>query len=190
MPARIDRLFAVAIGTICALLAGCPKLPDGEACVTRRNALLAAFDAGTFVEVDCVTARAEGHACDDECGSAENCGNELGVGMHCTVGGGECTANGYDKAFLCILDQRPDEFPVCTKPCKYDDECGSGGFCASETPGSLAGCLPRNCATAHPGSPRPTDAGAPVDAGDDTDGGLDTDAGALTDGGTDAGIDD
>ena len=76
------------------------------------------------------------------------CGNEIGVGMTCTEGGGECNDNGFANAWLCVHDHDPTaSLNICTKPCVVDDDCGTGARCIGDPsdPDSGKGCVPTPC---------------------------------------------
>jgi hypothetical protein len=155
-----------AVSCALALLtaSGCPNTPQTDVCLARRATLGARLDAGEELQIDCNEERASA-ACVAECGAPENCGNELGVGQFCTLFGGECSHN--PKAILCtLISGDPEAPPVCTMPCKWDDDCGAGAFCAGK--GGQKGCLPRVCSPDNPGNPRPLpDAGRlGLDAGE------------------------
>ena len=75
------------------------------------------------------------------------CGNELGVGMPCTVGGGECSGNDF-RALFCSIDQVPDaDLALCTGPCLSDSDCGSASVCSGDPkdPQGPKGCIPATC---------------------------------------------
>jgi hypothetical protein len=77
------------------------------------------------------------------------CGNEVGVGMPCTRGGGECMVNGFSNAFLCTADfvDDPNELAFCTRACSVDTQCGTAARCAGDPNNASAGrgCFPRSC---------------------------------------------
>jgi len=75
------------------------------------------------------------------------CGNELGVGMTCSAGTGECGVNGLSGAIACSLDVIPEsDFNICTKGCTSDADCGSEAVCAEDPEGRGMGCIPAACA--------------------------------------------
>jgi hypothetical protein len=77
------------------------------------------------------------------------CGNSLGVGMPCTLGGGECNPNGFAARF-CTIDQVPDaELHMCTGPCLDDGDCGEEAVCQGDPddPDGPKGCVPAACAS-------------------------------------------
>ena len=79
----------------------------------------------------------------------QGCGNELGVGMPCTKGGGECNDNPPTGAILCTGDFSTTDLVFCTRPCVVDEDCGKDALCTGdpENPKSGRGCFPRSCYT-------------------------------------------
>lgn len=75
------------------------------------------------------------------------CGNELFVGQPCTEGGGECTDNGFDMAFLCTADFSETDLAFCTMTCVDDQDCGSDALCTGDpdNPAAGRGCFPASC---------------------------------------------
>ena len=68
-------------------------------------------------------------------------GNEIGIGKHCTDGGGECASG---EAGLCLADFTDGEFGnFCTSTCTDDAECGTGAACVGSS-GPKA-CIPTGC---------------------------------------------
>ena len=67
-------------------------------------------------------------------------GNSKGVGEYCTRGGGECSDN--SDAFVCVVDIRPDDQPICVMSCSTDEGCGEDARCAGETDDGPKGCVP------------------------------------------------
>lgn len=110
-----------------------------------------AADSGTSVRTD-----TGGIVCDPAMQPAPNddcipdvCGNEKGVGMTCTAGGGECNDNGFTNAFLCVHDHDPTAtLNICTRPCVVDEDCGADARCTGDPddPDSAKGCVPGPCA--------------------------------------------
>lgn len=71
------------------------------------------------------------------------CGNELGVGMPCTKGGGQCDAFSLfaGEAGICIPDFADNtRVHACSMPCSVDDDCGSGAVCATDPATGRLGC--------------------------------------------------
>ena len=72
-------------------------------------------------------------------------GNEKGVGMFCTAGGGECQF----PAFICTVDGDPtSKDTFCTLPCSTDLQCGSNAACRGDPAkdgGGSKGCVPSAC---------------------------------------------
>lgn len=104
-------------------------------------ALAACGSSGSTPAAD-APASGDGGAC-PACGMACSVGNELGVGRHCTKGGGECSANGA-PFFFCTVDfdqTAPDAF--CTGSCAKDADCGTGAYCNGQ--GGQMGCVPASC---------------------------------------------
>lgn len=69
-------------------------------------------------------------------------GNALGVGRHCTAGGGECRDS--PEATLCLanFDARAN---FCSMfGCMVDDDCGEGAVCLEQGPATA--CVPAECA--------------------------------------------
>jgi hypothetical protein len=65
-------------------------------------------------------------------------GNEVGIGKHCTNGGGECGGSS-----ICLADYTDGEFGnFCTSLCADNAECGAGAACKGE--GNKA-CIPDGC---------------------------------------------
>lgn len=75
------------------------------------------------------------------------CGNELLVGQPCSEGGGECTGNGFENAWLCTVDFDDTDLAFCTLPCVHHEDCGSEAFCTGDpdNPAAGAGCFPVSC---------------------------------------------
>lgn len=75
------------------------------------------------------------------------CGNELFVGQPCSEGGGECTGNGFENAWLCTVDFDDTGLGFCTLPCVVHEDCGTGAICTGdpENPSAGAGCFPLSC---------------------------------------------
>ena len=120
---------------------GCGGDDDGTAAGTDAGR---AGDGGPAIVCDPTTQPAPG----DDC-IPNRCGNEIGVGMTCTEGGGECNDNGFTNAWLCTHDHDPTaSLNVCTKPCVVDEDCGTGAVCTGDPadPDSGRGCVPAACA--------------------------------------------
>jgi hypothetical protein len=76
------------------------------------------------------------------CAEPGDSGNELGVGKHCTEGGGECAST--SGANLCLADYVSGDFGnFCAASCSSDDDCGSGATCMGS--GARAVCFPDQC---------------------------------------------
>jgi hypothetical protein len=78
------------------------------------------------------------------------CGNSIGVGMPCSLGGGECNPNDSFVAKICTIDQQPDaELHMCTGLCVTDADCGEDAVCQGDPddPAGPTGCVPAACAT-------------------------------------------
>jgi hypothetical protein len=76
------------------------------------------------------------------------CGNELGVGMPCTLNGKQCNHNDIHALFCTIDQDSTADLIMCTGPCSQDSDCGSGAFCEGDpsNPGGPKGCVPTSCA--------------------------------------------
>lgn len=99
----------------------------------------------------CSAPRAPG----DPCVRACNTGNEVGVGRHCTRGGGQCARN--QGAVLCTADfDMSLQSGWCTRPCASDAACGSGARCTGDARGR--GCVPAECVEPPPADAAVTDA--------------------------------
>ena len=69
-------------------------------------------------------------------------GNDVGVGMQCTKGGGECGNN--TTANFCLAEFTTGDFGnFCTLLCQADADCGSGAVCQG-SPGRAI-CIPNQC---------------------------------------------
>lgn len=87
------------------------------------------------------------------------CGNNLGVGQHCTRGGGECNTN--KRAILCTGDfNKTTELVYCVRPCVKDEDCGDGAVCTRDPkdPKGGAGCIPASCVDRKPSETKPSEA--------------------------------
>ncbi len=104
-------------------------------------------DRGFCLEETC-------HACDENLPPPNDpclpkCGNSIGVGMPCTLQGGECNNNGI-HALFCTIDHVADaDLAMCTGPCVDDTDCGEDAVCQGDPadPDSPKGCVPAACAT-------------------------------------------
>jgi hypothetical protein len=90
----------------------------------------------------------------------EGPGNELGVGRHCTVGGGEC-----GESLLCDKDMDAKGAGACILVgCSGDADCGTGATCChpKEAPEGLMICIIDPCLPPECKAPPPdTDETAP-----------------------------
>lgn len=121
---------------------GCGGDDDGTAAGTDAGG--SGGDAGSAIECDPTAQPAAMSDC-----IPDPCGNEIGVGMTCTEGGGECNDNGFTNAWLCTHDHDPTaSLNICTKPCVVDEDCGTGAVCTGDPddPDSGRGCVPAPCA--------------------------------------------
>ena len=76
------------------------------------------------------------------------CGNELGVGMPCTKGGGQCDVFSLfaGEAGICIPDFADNtRVHACSMPCSVDEDCGSGAVCATDPVTGRLGCAISPC---------------------------------------------
>ena len=76
------------------------------------------------------------------------CGNELGVGRPCEKGGGQCDVFNLlgGEAGICIPDFADNtRVHACSMPCSVDDDCGSGGVCATDPVTGRLGCSLAGC---------------------------------------------
>jgi hypothetical protein len=70
------------------------------------------------------------------CGDPDDAGNALGVGRHCTAGGGECGGS----AALCLADfASGDPANFCTMQCTRHEQCGDDALCSGRV------CYPVAC---------------------------------------------
>lgn len=83
--------------------------------------------------------------CTGGTGCGEGCqeANEVGVGMACTPGGGECGRNMAPFLF-CTSDYEEGAWSYCTGPCDTDADCGTDAFCSGSGHGGK-GCVPAIC---------------------------------------------
>ena len=89
---------------------------------------------------------AGGNGCGEPCAA----GNSYGVGMYCTVGGGECTNTPGRAAPFCTVDNRADADAFCTRPCDPEADvvaqCGEDATCRGDgSGGGPSGCVPNAC---------------------------------------------
>ena len=85
-------------------------------------------------------------------------GNELGVGIACTAGGGECSAG-----TACLADLHTGDFEVCTIPdCTSHEMCGSEAACLYDSVNARHLCIPYRC-----GAKYIAELGCEGDAGND-----------------------
>lgn len=76
------------------------------------------------------------------------CGNALGVGRPCVKGGGQCDVFNLlgGEAGICIPDFADNtRVHACSMPCSVDDDCGSGGVCATDPVTGRLGCTLAAC---------------------------------------------
>lgn len=68
-------------------------------------------------------------------------GNELGIGKHCTKGGGECP-----QPLKCDIDLDPQGAGVCIKLlCKAEADCGTHAGCCKPTGSPINVCIYDDC---------------------------------------------
>lgn len=109
-----------------------------------------------------------GAAGDDVCTGGTGCGepcqaaNDKGVGLPCTMGGGECS-NNLAPFLFCTADYEDGADPYCTGPCSRDSDCGEGAYCSGSGHGG-SGCVPAICGGTPSLDAGPADA-MPLDAG-------------------------
>jgi hypothetical protein len=111
-----------------------------------RAAVLAAALAAAIVAVAC--GGGNGASADAACTPMGVCGecmqpNNVGVGMACTTGGGECGHNMAPFLF-CTSDYEADAPSYCTGPCGSDADCGDNAYCSGSGHGGR-GCMPAVC---------------------------------------------
>jgi hypothetical protein len=79
------------------------------------------------------------------CAGANDPGNDLGVGKHCSENGNEC---GGTPQF-CVADYVGGEWGnFCSKTCTADGDCGTGASCSSLGPSGASSqrfCIPTRC---------------------------------------------
>lgn len=119
-----------------------------------RRALVYAGLAAALV-VACGGGDAGPDAAPDACAGSTDCGgpcapgNDFGVGMACTAGGGECADTPGRMAPFCTVDQRPDADAFCTRPCDptmpAEPQCGQGAVCENEGGAGPSGCILAAC---------------------------------------------
>lgn len=86
-----------------------------------------------------------------DCGEPCAPGNDFGVGMACTPGGGECADTPGRMAPICTVDFEAEADAFCTRPCDPDMEvvaqCGINAICRGEDAGGggPTGCVPMTC---------------------------------------------
>ncbi len=104
---------------------------------------------------DALSADSASSKCQDPTPALETCYagwclNPYHVGMPCTKGGSECTANnslnGQMGAILCTANQDPTS-AFCTLPCVDDSDCGLGATCvgSADHPTAGKGCILTAC---------------------------------------------
>lgn len=91
----------------------------------------------------------------DACAGSTDCGgpcapgNDFGVGMACTPGGGECADTPGRMAPFCTVDQRPEADGFCTRPCDPEQDpvpqCGQDAVCENEGGSGPSGCILYAC---------------------------------------------
>jgi hypothetical protein len=86
--------------------------------------------------------------CEGGAGCGEPCapGNDFGVGMYCTPGGGECGDTPDRLAPFCTVDFDDTAPAFCTRPCEPGDDlamCGEDAVCTGQ--GGDTGCVPVAC---------------------------------------------
>ncbi len=83
------------------------------------------------------------------CGQACATGNSFGVGMYCTVGGGECADTPGRMAPFCTVDNEPTADAFCTRPCDPNadpvTQCGVDAVCTNGGGSGPSGCVPVVC---------------------------------------------
>ncbi len=73
-------------------------------------------------------------------------GNELGVGSYCSIGGGECSANGPRGATACAAELDPEGTNFCILLfCKSNEACGADACCTGRDVNGPHACVPRAC---------------------------------------------
>ncbi len=106
---------------------------------------IAACGSGGNGSGDLDAACAGGSGCGEPCAT----GNSYGVGMYCTVGGGECANTPGRMAPFCTVDNEPTADAFCTRPCDPNADpvaqCGEDALCTNGGGSGPSGCLPVVC---------------------------------------------
>lgn len=95
-------------------------------------------------------------------------GNARNVGMYCTEGGNQCSAN--PSAKFCAIDLDPEGGRFCIQlGCTSHEACGEKACCTGRENNPIKACIPSGCVADDAGTCPPIpgleDAGSRPDAG-------------------------